>query len=31
MGIGPGGLERMMAFPVLLWAIGFGGHLMGRD
>jgi hypothetical membrane protein len=29
LGLGPGGMERMIAYPVLLWAIGFGGHLIG--
>ena len=24
-----GGLERWIAYPVLLWVIGFGGYLMG--
>ncbi|MFZ3168953.1 MAG: DUF998 domain-containing protein [Candidatus Methanoperedens sp.] len=28
MGLGSGGMERMIAYPVLLWAIGFGGYLM---
>lgn len=28
LGIGLGGMERMIAYPVLLWQIGFGGHLM---
>jgi hypothetical membrane protein len=28
VGLGPGGMERMIAYPVLLWAIGFGGYLM---
>lgn len=27
LGLGKGGLERMIAYPVLLWAIGFGGYL----
>jgi hypothetical membrane protein len=27
-GLGAGGMERMIAYPVLLWAIGFGGYLM---
>ncbi|MEM3641843.1 MAG: DUF998 domain-containing protein [Candidatus Bathyarchaeia archaeon] len=27
LGLGKGGLERMIAYPVLLWAVGFGGHL----
>lgn len=29
LGLGKGGMERMIAYPALLWAIGFGGHLMG--
>ncbi|MBS7646923.1 MAG: DUF998 domain-containing protein [Candidatus Bathyarchaeia archaeon] len=28
LGLGKGGMERMIAYPVLLWAIAFGGHLM---
>lgn len=31
LGLGPGGMERMIVYPVLLWAIGFGGHLMGLE
>lgn len=27
--LGRGGMERMIAYPILLWAIGFGGHLVG--
>ncbi len=30
-GLGPGGMERMIAYPVLLWAIGFGGYLMSPE
>lgn len=30
LGLGPGGIERMAAYPILLWTIGFGGYLMGR-
>ncbi len=30
-GLGAGGMERMVAYPVLLWAVGFGGHLMATD
>jgi hypothetical protein len=26
--LGKGGMERMIAYPMLLWAIGFGGHLI---
>lgn len=28
LGIGPGGLERLIVFPVLFWSLGFSGHLM---
>lgn len=31
MGIGPGGLERLIVYPVLLWGLGFGGHLMALE
>lgn len=31
LGLGPGGMERMIAYPVLLWAIGFGGYLMNSE
>jgi len=27
--LGKGGMERMIAYPTLLWALGFGGHLAG--
>ena len=27
-GLGKGGMERMIAYPILLWAMGFGGYLM---
>ena len=29
-GMGIGGVERWVAYPILLWATGLGGHLMGR-
>jgi len=29
LGIGKGGMERMIAYPILVWALGFGGSLMG--
>jgi hypothetical membrane protein len=29
LGIGKGGMERMIAYPVLLWVVGFGGYLIG--
>lgn len=28
---GVGGLERWIAYPILLWVIGFGGYLMGHS
>ncbi|MEM1565533.1 MAG: DUF998 domain-containing protein [Candidatus Bathyarchaeia archaeon] len=28
LGLGKGGMERMIAYPVMLWAIAFGGHLI---
>jgi len=28
LGLGPGGMERMIAYPVILWAMSFGGYLM---
>jgi len=31
LGIGPGGLERLIVYPVLVWTIGFGGHLMAIE
>jgi hypothetical membrane protein len=29
LGLGKGGLERMVVYPLLLWAIAFSGHLIG--
>ena len=31
IGIGVGGLERMIVYPVLFWSIGFSGHLIGME
>jgi hypothetical membrane protein len=31
LGLGPGGLERMVAYPVILWTIAFGAHMMGLE
>jgi hypothetical membrane protein len=28
LGIGHGGMERMIAYPILLWGVGFGSHLI---
>jgi len=29
LGLGPGGMERMIVYPLLMWGAGFGGALMG--
>ena len=31
LGLGPGGMERMVIYPVLVWSLGFGGHMMALD
>ena|SRR5579863_7019513 len=31
LGLGPGGMERMVVYPVLVWSLGFGGHVMALD
>jgi len=31
LGLGKGGMERMIAYPTLLWSTGFGGHLIGSS
>ncbi len=31
LGLGVGGMERMMAYPTLLWIIGLGGYLLGAS
>ena len=28
LGLGPGGMERMVVYPILIWGAGFGGHLI---
>ena len=28
LGLGNGGMERMIAYPILIWGAGFGGYLM---
>ena len=30
LGLGKGGMERIVTYPEVLWGIGFGSHLMGR-
>lgn len=31
LGLGRGGMERMVAYPIVLWALGFGGYLIGLE
>jgi hypothetical protein len=28
LGLGVGGMERMIVYPILMWGAGFGGYLM---
>ncbi len=30
LGLGAGGMERMIVYPTLLWGAGFGGHLIAH-
>jgi hypothetical membrane protein len=30
MGLGPGGMERMIVYPALMWLAAFGGHLVTK-
>jgi hypothetical membrane protein len=31
LGSGPGGMERMIVYPILLWAAALGGYLMASS
>lgn len=31
LGLGAGGMERMIAYPILMWGVGFGGYLMAHS
>jgi hypothetical membrane protein len=31
LGLGPGGMERMIVYPALIWAVGFGACLMASS
>ncbi len=31
LGLGPGGMERMIVYPALMWLAGFGGHLVTKQ
>jgi hypothetical membrane protein len=30
LGLGAGGMERMIVYPILMWGAGFGGHLIAH-
>ena len=30
-GLGVGGMERMVVYPVIVWAVGIGGYLMNSE
>ena len=31
LGLGAGGMERMVVYPVLVWSLAFGGHMMAME
>ena len=31
LGLGPGGMERMIAYPAIMWLAGFGAHLITKQ
>lgn len=31
LGLGPGGMERIVAYPILLWGVGLGGHMISWE
>jgi hypothetical membrane protein len=31
LGLGPGGMERMIVYPALMWLAGFAGHLVTKQ
>jgi hypothetical membrane protein len=31
LGLGAGGMERMIVYPALLWSVAFGGHMMATQ
>ena len=31
LGLGPGGMERMIVYPALMWLAGFSGHLITKQ
>jgi hypothetical membrane protein len=31
LGLGPGGMERMIVYPAIMWLAGFGGHLITKQ
>ena len=31
LGLGAGGMERMILYPAMFWALGFGAYLIGEE
>ncbi len=31
VGLGPGGMERMIVYPIAAWGLAFGGYLFGMS
>jgi hypothetical membrane protein len=31
LGLGAGGMERMIFYPAMLWTLGFGAYLLGEE
>jgi hypothetical protein len=31
LGLGAGGMERMIFYPAMFWAIGFGAYLLAEE
>src|SRR2546422_986569 len=31
LGLGPGGMERMIVYPIAVWGLAFGGYLFGMS
>jgi hypothetical protein len=30
LGLGAGGMERMIIYPIIIWGLAFGGYLMAQ-
>jgi hypothetical protein len=31
LGLGAGGMERMIFYPAMIWTLGFGAYLLGEE